>query len=117
MGMTDASGKIYFTTPLDLATEAFQEWLVDSGQFKWASLPIVHVSCDYFQPLERYDEVDVHVQLEEAKTRSFSLSIELRKEEIKIATCRFVHVYLDESGAASPLPSRFREWLETKLGR
>lgn len=115
---TDATGVIYFTEKLKIASEAFEDFLISK---KWPLrdliekseflMPIVHAEADYSAPLWVGDLVEVRLKLAEMGTSSFTLEAELWKNEM-VGKTRIVHVTVSRiSGKAIPLPEMLKSHL------
>lgn len=77
---TDATGVIYFSEQLNMASEAFEAFLTQEG-FRLSEMiatmdflmPIVHVEANYSSPMRVGDEIEIVLNLTKLGDRSFSL--------------------------------------------
>jgi len=74
---TDATGVLYFANQLQIALEAFEEFLLTQGfsfgemvRKKQFLLPIVHTEGDFFAPLTLGDQIEVHLSFSKIGTTS-----------------------------------------------
>jgi YbgC/YbaW family acyl-CoA thioester hydrolase len=109
---TDATGVLFFTEQFRIASEAFEEYLEQSG-FTLGKLihesdyliPIVHVEGDYFGPLLVGDPIIVLLEVSKIGNSSFTLHYQLIKEEEKVGEASIVHVCVSkEMKASHPIP-------------
>mgnify|MGYP003686007749 CR=1 FL=1 len=95
---TDATGRLYFLSQMQIAIESFETFL-RTQNFSIASMikenkflmPIVHTEADFFSPLELGDEVEVkfHIRL---GTKSFTCESEFFCKGNRVGTVSIVHV-------------------------
>lgn len=113
---TDATGVLYFANQLQIALEAFEEFLLTQG-FSFGEmvrknqflLPIVHTEGDFFAPLTLGDQVEVHLSFSRIGTTSITHSSELFKQGHKVGTASIVHVvYCPNKGEAIPIPRELK---------
>jgi len=70
------------------------------------------LEIDYLEPVERGDDVTVHVRCSDVGTSSFTLEYEIRAGGDPAARGRTVHAYIDpETGESKPVPPGVRERL------
>lgn len=109
---TDATGVLYFSQLLKLASEAFEAYckLKNSSVQKMImekifTLPIVHVEADFKSPLFAGDDLEVSLSVKEIGISSFTLSSKILKNETLCGTVEIVHVCVDSlSKKSKPLP-------------
>ena len=113
---TDATGVLYFANQLQIALEAFEEFLLTQG-FSFGEmvrknqflLPIVHTEGDFFAPLTLGDQIEVHLSFSKIGTTSITHSSELFKQGHKVGTASIVHVvYCINKGEAIPIPRELK---------
>jgi len=113
---TDATGVLYFANQLQIALEAFEEFLLTQG-FSFGEmvrknqflLPIVHTEGNFFAPLIIGDQIDVHLSFSKIGTTSITHSSELFKQGQSVGTASIVHVvYCPNKGEAIPIPQELK---------
>ena len=113
---TDATGVLYFANQLQIALEAFEEFLLTQG-FSFGEmvrknqflLPIVHTEGDFFAPLTLGDQVEVHLSFSKIGTTSITHTSELFKQGHRVGTASIVHVvYCPNKGEAIPIPKELK---------
>ena len=113
---TDATGVLYFANQLQIALEAFEEFLLTQG-FSFGEmvrknqflLPIVHTEGDFFAPLTLGDQVEVHLSFSKIGTTSITHTSELFKQDHRVGTASIVHVvYCPNKGEAIPIPQELK---------
>lgn len=73
---------------------------------------VAHLEIDYRRPVERGDELRVHVRCTDVNESSFALAYELRVDTDPVATANSVSVTIDpETGDSRPITDRLRETL------
>lgn len=118
---TDATGALYFANLLQIALEAFEEFLYNSAfslqemiEDKSLLFPIVHAEADFLSPIFIGDPMEVHLTLKETGTTSFTLASDFFKKGKRVGTALIVHVvYSQERKTAVPPSSEFKKLLET----
>ncbi|MCB1107964.1 MAG: acyl-CoA thioesterase [Chlamydiia bacterium] len=121
---TDATGAIYFANQLQIALEAFEEFLLHQGfsvgdmisknQFL---LPIVHTEGDFFAPLAAGDRVEVTLSFSRVGTTSFTHTSDLLKKNEKVGTVSIVHVvYCPEKKQSIPIPEEIKKIISPLSG-
>ena len=121
---TDATGVIYFSQQLNLAMQAFENFL-RQGPFSLKDilaspylLPIVHAEADYLSPLTVDNELDIVLYLHKMGTSSFTISYDFfyRTSSILAGTAKITHVLpLKESKKSTPIPEELRGILKMLL--
>ena len=113
---TDATGVLYFSNQLQIALEAFEEFLLTQG-FSFGEmvrknqflLPIVHTEGDFFSPLTIGDQIEVHLSFSKIGTTSITHTSDLYKHGSKVGTASIVHVvYCPNKGEAIPIPQKLK---------
>jgi 1,4-dihydroxy-2-naphthoyl-CoA hydrolase len=113
---TDATGVLYFANQLQIALEAFEEFLLTQGfsfgemvRKKQFLLPIVHTEGDFFAPLTLGDQIEVHLSFSKIGTTSITYISELLKQGHRVGTATIVHVvYCPKKGEAIPIPQELK---------
>ena len=115
---TDASTKYHNTAPLRLMEEAEAALLDQLGIIKevYGKMPRAHVSIDYRRPLRFWDQVDVHLRIEEVGRTSITYRFEIRDEAQAYAEGKVVAVYISEAGEPTPWPERYKSLLDGSAG-
>jgi 1,4-dihydroxy-2-naphthoyl-CoA hydrolase len=121
---TDATGVIYFSQQLNLAMQAFENFL-RQGPFSLKDilaspylLPIVHAEADYLSPLTVDNELDIVLYLHKMGTSSFTISYDFfyRTSSILAGTAKITHVLtLKETKKSTPIPEELRGILKMLL--
>ena len=111
---TDASTKYHNTAPLRLMEEAEAALLDRLGIIKevYGKMPRAHVSIDYRRPLRFWDQVDVHLRVQDVGRTSITYTFEIRDESQVYAEGKVVAVYLSDDGEAMPWPERYKALLD-----
>src|SRR3989338_120893 len=112
---TDAAGILFFSHQLTIMHDAYEDVLEKIG-FGFADilrksdffLPIVHIQADYKAPLFVGDGLDVHVDLGDIGTTSFTFTYKIfKRDKTLVGTGKTVHVTIDkERRKKIPLPQR-----------
>jgi 1,4-dihydroxy-2-naphthoyl-CoA hydrolase len=116
---TDATGVLYFANLLQIALEAFEDFLHNSKfslhsmiEAKDFLLPIVHVEADFFAPIFVADLLDVQLSLKAKGNSSFTLASEFFKKGEKVGRAEIVHVCCSqETKKAIPPPPELQRLL------
>jgi YbgC/YbaW family acyl-CoA thioester hydrolase len=110
---TDSSTKYHNTAPLRLMEEAEAALLDRLGIVRevYGWLPRRHVTIDYQRPLRFWDEVEVHLAVEEVGLTSVTYGFRIRKDAEDHASGSVVAVYIDEQGRPRRWPDAFRSLL------
>jgi 1,4-dihydroxy-2-naphthoyl-CoA hydrolase len=117
---TDAGGVMFFARRFDLMHDAYEAFMearglsiakiLADGAYM---LPVVHAECDYSAPLATGDVVRVHVEVEEVRTRRFTMRYTVEGAGRAAGTGRTVHVAVDmQTRRAVPLPLEVCEVLK-----
>jgi 1,4-dihydroxy-2-naphthoyl-CoA hydrolase len=115
---TDATGVLYFADQFRLALEALEAFLLKAN-FPLKKilteedflLPIVHAEADYFAPLTVDDFLEIHLQMGDTGSSSFTIHYELidPKRNITVGKVSLVHVVLSKKSQTSmPIPESLR---------
>ena len=117
---TDATGVIYFSDQLNLAMEAFENFL-RKGAFSLKEIlassylmPIVHAESDYLSPLTVDDEIEIVLYLDKIGNSSFTISYDFfhRKSSSLAGTAKITHVVtLKETKKSTPIPEDLKGFL------
>jgi len=114
---TDTTGTIHFSFQLQVAIEAFEAFLEESGWplsqiFKQYGLPVVHVESDYLGPIRIGDEIDIEIFLKSLGKRSFAITSLIRKGEKIVGRSTIIHAVIGaQSGASMDVPELLKEKL------
>ena len=116
---TDAGGVMFFARRFDLMHDAY-EALMEARGLSVAQilaegaymLPVVHAECDYSAPLFTGDRVRVRLEVEELRTRRFTIRYEIEGQGKAVGAGKTVHVAVDmRAKRAIPLPTELRQAL------
>jgi 1,4-dihydroxy-2-naphthoyl-CoA hydrolase len=124
MQHTDVAGVVFFARVFDLAHLAYEEMLdaighplpSDMGRAPLI-LPLIHAETDYRGALRLGDRVQIEVQVQEVRSRAFSLAYSFKKEDgSEAATTLTVHAAVDAAtGHATALPEDLAEALRALM--
>lgn len=116
---TDAGGVMFFARRFDLMHDAYEAFMearglsiariIAEGAYM---LPVVHAECDYSAPLITGDRVRVSVDIEEVRSRRFTVRYTVQGPERSAGSGRTVHVAVDmQTRRAIALPDALRRVL------
>lgn len=116
---TDATGALYFSELLKLATETFEAFLISKGfslhqmiEREDFSMPIVNAQAEFFSPLKVGDQVDIHLHLSHKGTSSFTLATSMQLKGREAGKTSIVHVVVSKkTGKSMPIPSQVLQLL------
>ena len=116
---TDATGVLYFANQLQIALEAFEEFMRQSGfslskmiEEQKFLLPIVHSEADFYHPLRVGEEAVVALNFTRIGTKSFTHTSEVKKGDCLVGTASIVHaVYCPSKKISLPIPDELRKIL------
>lgn len=120
---TDVSGRLFFTSHLTMAHEAFEALLEKSGfsildifRENRIHLPIVHAEADYTQQTRAGEKIRISVACSEIGTTSFSMTYTFNRLPGGECTgsAKTVHVAVNPAeGVKTTLPAALRSVLES----
>lgn len=116
---TDATGRLYFATLLELGLEAFERFLSKKKftlqrmlEEECFTMPIVHSEADYFLPLCVGDAIEIALSCEKIGNSSFTMKTSLLKEGKEAGIVKIVHVAVgNETQKSTPLPESLLDHL------
>ncbi|MGE5546664.1 MAG: acyl-CoA thioesterase [Solirubrobacterales bacterium] len=123
-GDCDPAGILYTPRVYDYCTEALDNFFRTVLGCDWVALlaggngqPMVHTECDYLKPMRPGLELTVTVTVTATGRSSVTYAIDgMAADGTAHFRARYVACFIDiESGAAVPIPERFRAILEREL--
>lgn len=115
---TDMAGILYFAKQFRYVHDALED-LVEKEGFSFDYLfsnsdfvfVIVHAEADYLSPVKVGDLLEVHVEVENLGTTSFTMSYKIFKaNDVMIGKAKTVHVCLDSKNRQKiPIPDVMRK--------
>ena len=124
MGDTDAAGVLYFASLLQLAHQAYEDFLAARGfplsallKSGRTGLPIRHTEADFLFPLFLGDKVTVEVTVDDISPHAFTLRYRVLNGKNRLcATASTVHVAIRTStGIKTKLPARLAAILQRAM--
>jgi 4-hydroxybenzoyl-CoA thioesterase len=117
---TDATGRIYFTSQLRLASTGFEEWMEQLGVGVGKILaqgevafPVVHTESDFRHPMRLGDRVTFQILIDRVGDSSFTWSfLALNEQNQEVGLGNTVQVCVDQKQERKrPLPEYFAKIL------
>lgn len=124
MNDTDMAGILYFANQFRFVHDAWED-LAEHENMSFAKVlheenflfVIVHAESDYLAPLNIGDKLEVHVQVENIGTTSFTMVYHIYKEDkTLVGKAKMIHVTIDKiTRSKVPLPMQLTKLLSKHL--
>jgi len=101
---TDMAGIGYFTQPLDIFHDAYEDWAKSlcGSKNKWFNneewaVPLKKIECEYFRPLQAFKKYLLRISVDAIGQSSFTLKTEIIRDATVCCLITTSHVFMSRT--------------------